>query len=99
MGLGNARYARGDLDAAAEAFGAAAWIHPEAAPAFNNLAQVLSDLGRRDEAIHAARGAVALGGSLSEIYRQTLPDLYGSLSALLGIMGARPPRAANPGTP
>ena len=45
--------------------------------------------GRRDEAIRVARRAVALGGSLSEIYRQTVAELT----------GARPPRAASPGTP
>ena len=89
MGLGNARYAVGDLDAAAEAFGAAAWIHPEAAPAFNNLAQVLSELNRRDQAVRAARRAVALGGSHSELYRQTLAE----------VTGARPPPTASPGTP
>ena len=89
MGLGNARYALGDLTGAPEAFGPAACIHPEAAPALNNLAQVLGELGRRDEAIRVARRAVALGGSLSEIYRQTVAELT----------GARPPRSASPGTP
>ena len=89
MGLGNARYALGDLTGAAEAFGAAAWIHPEAAPAFNNLAQVLGELSRRDEAVRAARRAVALGGSHSELYQATLAE----------VTGARPPPTASPGTP
>lgn len=89
MGLGNARYALGDLTGAAEAFGAAAWIHPEAAPAFNNLAQVLGELSRREAAVRAARRAVALGGSHSELYRATLAT----------VTGARPPPTASPGTP
>ncbi len=89
MGLGNARYALGDLTGAPEAFGPAACIHPEAAPALNNLAQVLGELGRRDEAVRAARRAVALGEPHSELYRQTLTELT----------GARPPPTASPGTP
>jgi hypothetical protein len=54
MGLGNTRFAAGDLAGAAQAFEAAALRH-DAAPAWNNLALVRWQLGERD----AARAALA----------------------------------------
>ena len=75
MGLGNARYALGDLVGAAQVFAEAGRIHPEAAPAFNNLAHVLAELGRRDEAMTAARRAVALGGAHAKVYRRTMAEV------------------------
>ncbi|NEX60535.1 PA2778 family cysteine peptidase [Noviherbaspirillum galbum] len=62
LGAGNAAYAMGDRAAAAEAFRQAAADHPRSAPAFNNLATVLAEMGRASEAREAARQAVALGG-------------------------------------
>lgn len=62
MGSGNAAYAAGDRDAAARAFRTASKDHPDSAPAFNNLASVLAELGQYDEARDAAEKAVALGG-------------------------------------
>jgi predicted Zn-dependent protease len=70
--LGNSRYVLGDLPGAERAFRQAARIHPDAASAFNNLAHVLEEQGRREEALVAARRAVALGGSQAHIYEQTL---------------------------
>ncbi|OGI47756.1 MAG: hypothetical protein A2151_05570 [Candidatus Muproteobacteria bacterium RBG_16_65_34] len=72
MGLGNARYALGDVRGAEEAFRRATRNHPDAAPAFNNLAQALADQHRWAEAERAARRAVELGGPLMETYEQTL---------------------------
>ena len=72
IGLGNSRYALGDLPGAEEAFRRAARAHPEAAPAFNNLAHVLAEQGRREEALVAARQALALGGSNARVYEHTL---------------------------
>jgi hypothetical protein len=72
MGLGNARYARGDRKGAEEAFRRATRDHPNEAPAFNNLAQVLADQRRWKEAERAARRAVELGGPQLEIYQETL---------------------------
>ncbi len=46
--------------------------HPEAAPAFNNLAHVLAELGRLDDALTAARRAAELAGSSEPAYRATL---------------------------
>ena len=71
MGLGNARYAAGDLAGAEQAFRSAAARH-ESAAAFNNRARVLLELGRRDEAREAAQQAVRLGGPLRETALATL---------------------------
>ena len=72
MGLGNSRYALGDLRAAGDAFRAATHAHPNAAVAFNNLAQVLADRSRWGEAEQAARRAVEIGGDNADVFRQTL---------------------------
>lgn len=75
MGLGNSAYAMGDLPGAAEAFRRAAETHPGEGSAFNNLAHVLSALGRRTEARAAARNAVALGGPLKAVFEKTLEEI------------------------
>ena len=72
LGLGNRRYAGGDLEAAERAFRAATEGRPESAPAWNNLAHVLLERGRRDEARGAALRAIALGGPLAARFRETL---------------------------
>lgn len=74
MGLGNARYAAGDLAGARLAFDAAARRF-DAAAAYNNLASVLLELGRRSEARDAALKAVARAGAegaVAESARATL---------------------------
>lgn len=77
LGLGNSRYATGDLAGAAAAFHEATLLQPTSGAAFNNLAQVLWKMGQRDEALTAARQAVALGGPLLETFRQTITDIEG----------------------
>ena len=72
MGLGNSRYALGDLRAAEAAFRAATRAHPDAAVAFNNLAQALADQKRWREAEQMARKAVDIGGDNADVFRQTL---------------------------
>jgi tetratricopeptide (TPR) repeat protein len=62
LGLGNTAYAAGDRDGAADAFRRATQAHPDSAPAFNNLAFVLSELGDYAAARTAASRALALGG-------------------------------------
>ena len=62
LGAGNAAYASGDLAAAAAAYRHAVEIQPQAADAWNNLAQVLMEQGNKAEARPAAERAVALGG-------------------------------------
>jgi hypothetical protein len=72
MGLGNSRYVLGELGAAESAFRAAIQAHPQAAAAYNNLAQTLADQQRWNEAEQAAEQAVAIGGNDAEIFAQTL---------------------------
>ena len=75
VGLGNSRYAVGALSDAEAAYRQATLDHPDAAPAFNNLAQVLAEQGRLTEAEAAARRAVQLGGPLGKRYEATLREI------------------------
>jgi hypothetical protein len=69
LGVGNAAYASGDLASAAAAYRHAVEVQPQAADAWNNLAQVLMEQGRSAEALSAAERAVALGGPRLDSYR------------------------------
>lgn len=71
IGMGNAFYAASDLAAAEHHFRRAALRH-EAAPAYNNLAVVLLEQGRCDEARESAMRALALGGPLYDAARETM---------------------------
>lgn len=75
MGLGNSRYALGDVRGAEEAFRLATQDHPDAAAAFNNLAQTLADQNRLAEAQAAARRAVELGGPQQDASHETLKQI------------------------
>ncbi|HEX7250981.1 MAG TPA: PA2778 family cysteine peptidase [Burkholderiales bacterium] len=78
LGQGNASYAMRDLAGAAAAYLRATQEHPEAADAWNNLAQALHELGSRDAALAAARRAVSLGGPRQSAYRETLEGILRS---------------------
>jgi tetratricopeptide (TPR) repeat protein len=75
LGLGNASYTLRDLAGAAAAYLRATIDHPEAADAWNNLAQALHELGSRAEALAAAQRAVSLGGPRLPAYRETLDGI------------------------
>ena len=75
MGLGNSRYSLHDLAGAAEAFRRATLLEPKNGMAFNNLAQVLAEQGKRKEALATAQRAVELGGPLLENFKQTLEKI------------------------
>lgn len=75
MGLGNSRYAAGDVTGAETAFDAAA-TH-ESAAAWNNLALVRHQLGQRQAALRAARRAAELEPDNDNI-RATLRRIRGS---------------------
>lgn len=75
MGIGNSLYALDRLDEAAAAFKEAARRHPDAGAAYNNLAHVLMEMGRREEAEEAALRAVALGGPRARVFQQTLEQI------------------------
>jgi tetratricopeptide (TPR) repeat protein len=75
MGLGNTAYTLGRITDAEAAFSQATRAHPDAAAAYNNLAQTLADQGKRDAALAAARQAVALGGANLPAAQATLWQL------------------------
>jgi hypothetical protein len=75
LGLGNSKYNLHELDAAAAAFRQATQLQPDNGIAYNNLASVLGDQGKLDEALKAAQRAVDLGGPFEATSRQTLEDL------------------------
>ena len=75
MGLGNTAYALKDIEAAEAAFRRATQDHPTAAAAFNNLAQVLAERGKVEEALTAAERAVSLGGPLLATTQATLEEI------------------------
>ncbi len=75
MGLGNTAYHLKDFVQAESVFRQALKAHPESVAVLNNLAQVLADLGRDDEALMLARRAVDLGGPLNDAARETLSEI------------------------
>jgi tetratricopeptide (TPR) repeat protein len=75
MGLGNSYYYLGDLKGAEKAFRDATEYHPQSAPAYNNLAQVLLEQGLKLEALAEAQKAVALGGPLKSESEKTLREI------------------------
>jgi len=78
MGIGNCYYSLGELENAEAAIRKAVRNHPKSGPAYNNLAHILFEQGRRQEALEAARKAVSLGGPLNTVYQKTLDEIEGS---------------------
>ena len=75
MGSGNTAYALKDSAAAETAFRRAVQAHPGSVAALNNLAHVLAQRGRLDEALEAAGRAVSLGGPLHPSAQATLEEI------------------------
>lgn len=75
IGIGNCHYALGELENAETAFRKTAGLHPESGTVFNNLAQILFEQGRKQEALEAARKAVSLGGPFSSVFLKTLKEI------------------------
>jgi hypothetical protein len=75
MGLGNSRYALGDLIGAEQAFRHAVEVHPQSGASFNNLAHVLAEQGRYAEALQMAIRAVNIGGVNKTLYLRTLQEI------------------------
>ena len=75
LGLGNMRYALGELAAAEQAYRAAATAHPDSPIALNNLAQTLADQGELAEAEEIAKRALVLGGRHREAFEATLAEI------------------------
>jgi len=72
IGLGNIAYGLHQLPEAEAEYRRATQDHADSADAWNNLAQVLHEMGRDEEAVAAAQRAIAIGGKRQEIYRATL---------------------------
>ena len=75
VGLGVCFYQVGDLDAAEAVLRDATRTFPDQGVIYNNLAQILIDRGQKDEALQAARKAVALGGPLKTQFQDTLESI------------------------
>jgi len=75
MGVGNAHYAMGYLQAAEHAFNLALARFPNEGAAYNNLAQVLYEQGKIKAALIAAEQAVRLGGPLIDSFQETLREI------------------------
>lgn len=71
VGQGNAAYALRDLPGAEAAYRQATRLHPQAADAWNNLAQTLLELRKLDEALAAAQRAISIGGPRLSQYQST----------------------------
>jgi len=75
IGIGNCYYALGELEYAEQVLSKAIRLHPTSGPAFNNLAQIFFEQGRKQEALTAAKKAVSLGGPMSSVYQKTLDEI------------------------
>ena len=75
IGLGNSYYATGDLASAAAVLHNATARFPQEGVAFNNLAQVQWEQGKKREALESARRAVKLGGPHVEQFKKTLDEI------------------------
>ncbi|MBC2711486.1 MAG: PA2778 family cysteine peptidase [Desulfosarcina sp.] len=75
MGLGVCKYETGDLKSAEAVFREATLKFPHDGAAFNNLAQVLMDQGRKTEALDAVMRAIERGGPLKAHFESTLEEI------------------------
>lgn len=75
IAMGNVAYRLRELDAAQAEYRQATIDHPDAADAWNNLAQVLYEIGKLREAQEAATRAVVIGGPRLETYESTLATI------------------------
>ena len=77
IGIGNCYYALGELENAEKILKKAIRYHPNSGPAFNNLAQIFFEQGRKQKALEAAKKAVSLGGPMRSVYQKTLEEIEG----------------------
>jgi predicted Zn-dependent protease len=71
IGLANVAYAQGELPTAESALREAVKRHPDSVVALNNLAQVVAEQNRTEEALTLIDAAVALGGPFASAARET----------------------------
>jgi hypothetical protein len=75
MGLGNSRYALGNLAGAEQAFRSAVDAAPQSGAAYNNLAHVLMELDRQEEALGVIDQAIEFGGPLADTFQKTRSEI------------------------
>jgi tetratricopeptide (TPR) repeat protein len=75
MGIGNCHYALGELKDAELAFRKTVRLYPKEGSALNNLAQILFEQGRKQEALETIKKAISFGGPLKEVYEKTLEEM------------------------
>ncbi len=75
IGLSNSLYAKGELKTAEKVLRKTTDLFPNEGVVFNNLAQILWEQGKKQEAIKTARQAVTLGGPFVEQYQKTLDEI------------------------
>jgi hypothetical protein len=85
IGLANMDYALGDLPGAETVLRRMVEQHPEAAVAYNNLAQTLHDEGRDADALPLAEKAVELGGPYLANSRETLQTIASRVKGGYGV--------------
>ena len=75
MGYGNVLYLQHQLQPALDQYQSVLRNDPEFAPAHNNLAMVLAELGQFSQALTHVQRAIELGGVHSAEYRSTLNEI------------------------
>jgi len=83
IGLANIEYAQGRLPAAEALLRDAVERHPDSGVALNNLAQVLADQQRDDEALSLLDRAVALGGPFASQAQETRAQIRRKMTTRL----------------
>ena len=81
IGLANVDYALGQLPSAESVLRLALEHHPKSAVALNNLAQVVADQNRNEEALALIDEAVALGGPFASAAQETRAQIRKKLPA------------------
>jgi len=75
IGMGNCYYYMGDLNAAEDVFRGIIFRFPNKGAAFNNLAQVLLEQGKYNEAFDTIQAAIRIDGPAVEPYQETLEEI------------------------
>jgi tetratricopeptide (TPR) repeat protein len=75
IGIGNCYYQLGELKAAEDILGDANNLFPNEGVVLNNLAQVLLEQNKYNEALESVHKAIQLGGPLSPLYQKTLEEI------------------------
>ena len=74
MGLGNSFYAQRKLSSAVSAFEQAIKLYPSNGVPLNNLAQVLWEQGKKEQALQTIRHAIDLNGPFKDVFEETMQN-------------------------